>query len=186
VTRFGPRTQAALARLEGDCRVTSTETSTGASSTQGGTAAGTGAEPVAQTRTASRGLVRDGAYWGTGRRKTAVARVRLVPGSGKVLINKRPLDVYFTEPQDRNDVLAPLSVTNTLNQYDVLVNVRGGGHTGQAGAIRLGVARALVAADERFESPLREHGFLTRDARIVERKKYGRRKARRSFQFSKR
>lgn len=125
-------------------------------------------------------------HWGTGRRKSAVARVRLLPGSGHFLINGREIEQYFTEPQDRLDVVAPLELTGVRKHWDVRVNVRGGGHTGQAGAIRLGVARALVKAYKQFEPTLREAGFLTRDAREVERKKPGRRKARRRFQFSKR
>jgi small subunit ribosomal protein S9 len=144
------------------------------------------APPTPQPRPASTAPSKGGGHWGTGRRKTSVARVRLASGSGKIVINKRDLEAYFTELQDRNDVLAPLEATKTLGNYDVHVNVHGGGHTGQAGAVRLGVARALVAVDERFEPTLRDRGYLTRDARVVERKKPGRRKARRSFQFSKR
>jgi len=127
-----------------------------------------------------------GEAWGTGRRKSAVARVRLVPGQGKILINKRPVDEYFHEPQERAAVREPLLATKTDSLFDVMVNVVGGGHTGQAGAVRLGVARALLKANSRHEPLLREHGYLTRDARVVERKKYGQRKARRRFQFSKR
>lgn len=127
-----------------------------------------------------------GVHWGTGRRKSAVARVRLVPGSGKVLINKREVHEYFTEIKDRMAVTAPLELTGAQGMWDVLVNVKGGGFSGQAGAVRLGVARALVSANEAYEPTLRDAGYLTRDARRVERKKYGRRKARRSFQFSKR
>jgi small subunit ribosomal protein S9 len=127
-----------------------------------------------------------GVFWGTGRRKSAVARVRMMPGEGKILINKRPVDEYFHEPQERLAVREPLLATNTETVFDVLVKVAGGGHGGQAGAVRLGVARALVKADTRYEPPLRDHGYLTRDARVVERKKYGQRKARRRFQFSKR
>ena len=125
-------------------------------------------------------------FWGTGRRKSAVARVRLLPGSGKIEVNGRELTRYFTEPQEHLTVREPLLVVGAERQYDVFVNVRGGGHSGQAGAIRLGIARALVLADPKFEETLREHRMLTRDARVVERKKYGKRKARRSFQFSKR
>ncbi|MBU0639298.1 MAG: 30S ribosomal protein S9 [Planctomycetes bacterium] len=125
-------------------------------------------------------------FWGLGRRKSAVARVRLLPGDGEVLINKRSVDSYFTEVADRDAVTAPLVATETLNHWNVMVNVHGGGHTGQAGAVLLGMARALVKADPRHEPTLRDTGYLTRDARRVERKKPGRRKARRSFQFSKR
>ncbi len=127
-----------------------------------------------------------GVFWGTGRRKSAVARVRLIPGEGKVLINKRTVEGYFNEPQERLAVRESLMATNTEGSFDVFVNVRGGGHTGQADAIRLGIARALVKANSRYEAALREKGYLTRDARVVERKKYGQRKARRRFQFSKR
>jgi len=127
-----------------------------------------------------------GLFWGTGRRKASVARVRLIPGEGKILINKREADKYFTQPQERIAVRESLAVANAEGQFNVFVNVRGGGHTGQAGAIRLGVARALIKADQRYEPLLRAKGYLTRDARVVERKKYGRRKARRRFQFSKR
>jgi small subunit ribosomal protein S9 len=128
-----------------------------------------------------------GAYlWGTGRRKSSVARVRLAPGDGKFQINGRNVEKYFTEPLDRNDVLAPLVSTGAAGKWNIVVRVHGGGHTGQAGAIKLGVARALVQANPEFEPTLRDNGYLTRDAREVERKKYGRRKARRRFQFSKR
>jgi small subunit ribosomal protein S9 len=127
-----------------------------------------------------------GVFVGTGRRKSAVARVRLTPGEGKILINDRALDQYFHEPQEQGAVRAPFEVTNTMGRFDVTVRCNGGGHSGQAGACLLGIARALMLADKRYEAPLRSKGFLTRDSRIVERKKYGRRKARRRFQFSKR
>jgi len=130
--------------------------------------------------------MKGGFYWGTGRRKTAVARVRIRPGSGKFLINDREVDNYFTEERDRKDVRAPLVATGTLGKFDVMVNVKGGGLSGQAGAIVLGVARALREADETLEHILREGGYLTRDSRMVERKKYGQAGARRRFQFSKR
>ncbi len=129
---------------------------------------------------------RAGVHLGTGRRKSAVARVRLMPGSGKLIINNRDLEAYFTEPQDRSDTAAPLELTGVRRHWDVRVNVHGGGHTGQAGAIRLGLARALLKAYTQFEPTLREAGYLTRDSRRVERKKPGQRKARRRFQFSKR
>lgn len=127
-----------------------------------------------------------GVHWGTGRRKSAVARVRILPGSGKFLINRREIETHFPQLRDRMDVAAPLELTGVRKHWDVIVNVRGGGLTGQAGAILLGLARALIKAYQQFELPLRNAGFLTRDAREVERKKYGRRKARRRFQFSKR
>lgn len=125
-------------------------------------------------------------YLGTGRRKTSVARVRLVRGSGQITINKRDLDSYFPVERTRGKVLAPLKATHTLGKFDVLVSVAGGGSTGQADAVMLGVARALRTAVEESEVLLRQGGFLTRDSREVERKKYGRRKARRGFQWSKR
>ena len=127
-----------------------------------------------------------GQHWGTGRRKSSVARVRLIPGDGQIRINKREIEHYFTEIKDREAVAAPLKATGRLKQWDIFVNVNGGGSTGQAGAIRMGLARALVVADQSCEATLRDAGFMTRDARRVERKKPGRRKARRSFQFSKR
>lgn len=124
--------------------------------------------------------------WGTGRRKTSVARCRITAGTGKITVNGREVDRYFTEPADRMAVYAPLKATNALNLWDAVVNVHGGGHAGQAGAIRLGLARALLRHSEKYEPVLRSAGFLTRDARKVERKKYGRAGARRRFQFSKR
>ena len=123
---------------------------------------------------------------GTGRRKSSVARVRVRPGDGKILINKRELNDFFSNEQDRNAVTAPLAATGKTSEVDVLVRVHGGGTTGQSGAIRLGIARALVTFDEELFPVLRDGGFLTRDARMVERKKYGLRGARRGTQFSKR
>ena len=125
-------------------------------------------------------------FWGTGRRNTAVARVRLRAGSGALEINGRPLERYFSEDKDRLDIVAPLKATETFGKVDVFVNVHGGGLSGQAGAIMLGVARALKAANAEYETVLRNGGYLTRDSRMVERKKPGRAGARRSFQFSKR
>jgi small subunit ribosomal protein S9 len=124
--------------------------------------------------------------WGTGRRKSAVARVRVAPGSGKIEINGRTLNDYFTFEQDRKAIFGPLEVTNTGGKMDVLVNTSGGGHTGQSGAIVMGLGRALVRLDKAMEPALRTAGFLTRDSRMKERKKYGQRGARRRFQFSKR
>jgi len=124
--------------------------------------------------------------WGTGRRKSAVARVRLMPGNGKILINKREVNNYFTEEKDRQSVLSPLIATDTLTAYDVGVNLKGGGTTGQADAVKLGIARALRKVDPSLEQTLREGKFLTRDPRMVERKKYGQKGARKRFQFSKR
>ncbi|MDD4077843.1 MAG: 30S ribosomal protein S9 [Bacilli bacterium] len=125
-------------------------------------------------------------YFGTGRRKSSVARVRLVPGSGKITINKRDFVDYVPSPATRLDVLQPLNITNTVSSYDVFVNVYGGGLSGQAGAIRHGIARALVEVNADFRSVLKKAGFLTRDPRAKERKKYGLKGARRAPQYSKR
>ena len=125
-------------------------------------------------------------FWGTGRRKKAVARVRLVAGKGAIIVNKRELDTYFGLDTLKNIVRQPLELTDTLGKYDVLVNVQGGGFTGQAGAIRHGIARALTKADESLKPALKKAGFLTRDPRMKERKKYGLKAARRAPQFSKR
>lgn len=124
-------------------------------------------------------------YRGTGRRKEAVARVRLVPGTGKLLVNNRDGLSYFGRQQLVDNACAPLRVTETLGRFDILANCDGGGVTGQAGALRLGIARALLEAGE-YRADLKRAGFLTRDARAVERKKYGLKKARKRPQFSKR
>jgi small subunit ribosomal protein S9 len=124
--------------------------------------------------------------WGTGRRKAAVARVRIRPGEGKFLINDRALEEYFPREGDRLLISAPLTAANGAGKWDIFVNVQGGGLTGQTGAVVLGLARALVKAEPTSEQSLRDQGLLTRDARKVERKKYGRSGARRGFQFSKR
>ncbi|MFB0524554.1 MAG: 30S ribosomal protein S9 [Phycisphaerae bacterium] len=129
---------------------------------------------------------KSGYWWGTGRRKSAVARVRIKPGNGKLLINKRQLNDYFKREQDRQAIVAPLQAVESEKSFDVFVNVRGGGITGQSGATRLGVARALKNYDENFAQPLRDGGHLTRDPRMVERKKPGQPGARKRFQFSKR
>ncbi len=121
-----------------------------------------------------------------GRRKTATARVYLRPGTGKVVINKRPMEGYFALAWRRKTLLDPFKVTETSDQFDVLVNVKGGGLTGQAEAIRLGISRALLLFNEDYRKVLRAAGYLTRDSRMVERKKYGQPKARKRFQFSKR
>ena len=123
---------------------------------------------------------------GTGRRKTAVARVFLRSGSGAITVNGKTAEDYFANPSLLYVVRQPLDVTDSLDKYDILITTRGGGPTGQAGACRHGIARALVEVDEANRRPLRANGFLTRDPRMVERKKYGRRGARRRFQFSKR
>src|SRR5215216_5412993 len=124
--------------------------------------------------------------WGVGRRKSAVARVRIAPGSGKIEINGRTLNEYFTNERDRKSIFGPLEVTNTGGKMDVLVNADGGGPTGQTGAIVMGLGRALAKYDNSLEVALRGAGYLTRDSRMKERKKYGQRGARRRFQFSKR
>lgn len=121
-----------------------------------------------------------------GRRKTSVARVYLRPGTGKVAINHRELGSYFPLAWRQKSVTTPFEVTNTVGSFDLVINVRGGGLTGQAEAIRMGIARALLDNDETRRAALREAGFLTRDPRMVERKKYGQPKARKRFQFSKR
>jgi small subunit ribosomal protein S9 len=123
---------------------------------------------------------------GTGRRKTSVARVRVRPGSGQILINERPLESYFPGEQDRQNVLAPLVATGRREALDVIVRVHGGGVTGQSGAVKLGIARALKLLDAETEPVLRQEHLLTRDGRMKERKKYGLRGARRGTQFSKR
>ncbi len=123
---------------------------------------------------------------GTGRRKSSVARVRLVPGNGNVTINKKDLSEYLSYETLRNEVKRPLDITDTLSKYDVIATVAGGGFTGQAGALRHGIARALLKSDEELRGTLKRAGFLTRDSRMKERKKYGLKKARRAPQFSKR
>ena len=125
-------------------------------------------------------------YYGTGRRKTSVARVYLVPGTGKITINKRDIDEYLGLEVLKLTVRQPLVATETLDKFDVLVNVVGGGVSGQAGAIRHGISRALLQVDEEYRSVLKKAGFLTRDPRMKERKKYGLKAARRAPQFSKR
>jgi small subunit ribosomal protein S9 len=121
-----------------------------------------------------------------GRRKTSVARVILKPGTGTITINKRPLEQYFPVDTQRSDVMSPFTVTETAGKYDVSANVNGGGLTGQAGAVRLGISRALVEMHSDLKPKLRVNDLMTRDPRMVERKKYGQRKARKRFQFSKR
>ena len=125
-------------------------------------------------------------YYGTGRRKKSIARVYLVPGKGDVTINKRSMDEYFGLETLKVIVRQPLTATETADKFDVIVNVRGGGYTGQAGAIRHGIARALVKVNEEYKSVLKSEGLLTRDPRVKERKKYGQKRARKRFQFSKR
>jgi len=123
---------------------------------------------------------------GTGRRKKSVARVRMVPGEGKVIINGKPMDQYFGLESLKLIVRQPLTATATLDRFDVIARVEGGGYSGQAGAIRHGIARALLQADSEYRPVLKKNGYLTRDPRMKERKKYGLKKARRAPQFSKR
>ncbi len=125
-------------------------------------------------------------FYGTGRRKKSIARVRVLPGSGEITINGRSIDEYFGLETMKLIVNQPFEVTGTVGKYDIICTVKGGGFSGQAGAIRHGVARALLQADETFRIPLKRAGFLTRDPRMKERKKYGLKKARRAPQFSKR
>jgi len=121
-----------------------------------------------------------------GRRKTSVARVRLIEGTGKVVVNGRTFEDYFPIELHRKDILRPFAATENIGKYDVFANVEGGGVSGQVGAVRLGIARSLVAKDEEYRSALRKDGLLTRDPRMVERKKYGFKKARKRFQWTKR
>ena len=124
--------------------------------------------------------------WGVGRRKSAVARVRIAPGNGKIEVNGRTLNDYFTAERDRKSIFGPLEVTNVAGKMDIFVNTDGGGPAGQTGAIVMGLGRALAKYDKGLEVALRGAGYLTRDSRMKERKKYGQRGARRRFQFSKR
>ena len=125
-------------------------------------------------------------FWGTGRRKTATARVRITKGAGKILVNARPIEDYFPIALTRKIIVQPLTLTETLGKFNVQANINGGGSTGQAGALRHGIARALVKFNEEFRSILRKGGLLTRDPRMRERKKYGLKRARKRPQFSKR
>ena len=125
-------------------------------------------------------------YYATGKRKNAIARIWLKPGTGACIINDRPLDVYFGRPTSRMVIMQPFEITQTLGRFDLVANVHGGGLSGQAGAIKHGISRALLEVDPSFRSTLKSAGFLTRDSRAKERKKYGKRGARASFQFSKR
>lgn len=125
-------------------------------------------------------------FWGTGRRKAATARVRICRGEGKFIINKRSFEDYFPIPLTRKIIVQPLTATETIGRFDVYANIRGGGSTGQSGALRHGIARALVKFNEEFRPTLKKSGYLTRDPRMKERKKYGLKAARRKPQFSKR
>ena len=147
-----------------------------------------GAAPEAQPAAPTYEPVRDefGRSYATGRRKESAARVWVKPGSGVVMINGRPIDQYFARPVLQMLLHQPFQVTERLGQFDVMATVKGGGLSGQAGAVRHGISRALSLYEPELRPALKKVGFLTRDSRKVERKKYGRRKARRSFQFSKR
>lgn len=147
----------------------------------GETAAAAEAAPVAEPQIDDLGR-----SYGTGRRKDAVARVWMSRGKGVVTVNGKPLIEYFARPVLQMMLMQPFAIADRLNQYDIKCTVKGGGLSGQAGAVRHGLSRALVAYEPELRSILKKNGFLTRDARVVERKKYGHRKARRSFQFSKR
>ncbi|MHC4173272.1 MAG: 30S ribosomal protein S9 [Planctomycetota bacterium] len=143
-------------------------------------------DPQPSAKPDKRGPDKSGYWWATGRRKSSVARVRIKPGGGKMLINKREFEDYFTREQDRKAVMSPLKAVDAEKSFDIFINVKGGGTTGQAGASLLGIARALKKYDENYMQVLRDSGHLTRDPRMVERKKPGQRGARRRFQFSKR
>ena len=125
-------------------------------------------------------------FYATGKRKTSVARVWLKPGTGNIVVNKRALDEYFGRPTSKMVVRQPLELTENVGKFDIFINVSGGGPSGQAGAIKHGITKALLEADPELRATLKKAGFITRDSRIKERKKYGKRAARRSFQFSKR
>ena len=131
-------------------------------------------------------MAKSARFYGTGRRKKSIARVYLMPGKGEITINKRPIDEYFGLETLKVIVRQPMAATDTVDKYDVLVNVHGGGYTGQAGAIRHGISRALLQVDADYRPVLKKAGFLTRDPRMKERKKYGLKKARKAPQFSKR
>jgi small subunit ribosomal protein S9 len=148
----------------------------------------TGETPATQKQSVTAPPLPEGSkfIWGTGRRKRAVARVRIRPGSGQIVINDRPANEYFTEEKDRRAIVCPLEVVNMMASWDIWARVDGGGFTGQAGAVTMGLARALSRIMPQSESALRDRGLLTRDSRMKERKKYGQKGARKRFQFSKR
>ena len=145
-----------------------------------------GTEPTQDAPVREKKTDAQGRAYATGKRKDAVARVWIKPGSGKVTVNERDVEVYFARPVLRMIIQQPLEVAGRKDQYDIVVSVAGGGLSGQAGAVRHGLSRALTHFEPELRTPLKREGFLTRDSRVVERKKYGRKKARRSFQFSKR
>jgi small subunit ribosomal protein S9 len=131
-------------------------------------------------------MANENIYYATGKRKTAIARTWMTPGKGEITINNRPVDDYIKVSSAKTDMLQPLVLTNTIDTYDIRIKVVGGGITGQAGAIRHGITKALIQADPELRQPLKKAGFVRRDARIKERKKYGQKGARARFQFSKR
>lgn len=139
-----------------------------------------------KTAPSKKGEPKHGWWWGLGRRKSSVARVRIKPGEGKLVVNTKEMEKYFPRVQDREAVVSPLKATNCEKRFDIFINVKGGGTTGQSGASKLGIARALKNYDENMLVALREGGYLTRDPRMVERKKPGMAGARKRFQFSKR
>jgi len=145
-----------------------------------------GSAPAAEAPKHVQKLDKQGRAYATGKRKDAVARVWIKPGSGKIVVNERTLETYFARPVLRMIMQQPLLVANRVGQYDIVVDVAGGGRSGQAGAVRHGLSKALTYYEPDLRPALKKVGFLTRDSRVVERKKYGRKKARRSFQFSKR
>ncbi len=151
-----------------------------------GSTGGEGAAATTAPRVSGTAAMKNGYIWGTGRRKTSVARVRIKPGEGKFIVNNKDVNAFFNSTRDRYDVMAPLKATKTFGKYDIFVNVKGGGTTGQAGAVMLGIARALLKVNLEFTPTLRDGRFLTRDPREVERKKPGQPGARKRFQFSKR
>ena len=148
--------------------------------------AGSAAAPTVATPVYVQKLDKLGRAYATGKRKNAIARVWIKPGSGKIVVNERALEVYFARPVLRMILRRPLDVANRATQYDLMVKVHGGGLSGQAGAVRHGISKALTYYEPGLRPVLKPHGFLTRDSRVVERKKYGKAKARKSFQFSKR
>jgi len=131
-------------------------------------------------------MMAENKFYATGKRKTSVARVWMKPGSGNIVVNQKPIDDYFGRETSKMVVRQPLELTGNVGKFDIFINVCGGGPSGQAGAIKHGITKALMEADEDLRGALKKAGFVTRDSRIKERKKYGKRAARRSFQFSKR
>ena len=148
--------------------------------------AGSTASPRTEAPVHVQKLDKYGRAYATGKRKDAIARVWIKPGTGKIVVNDRPFEVYFARPVLRMILQQPLGITSRVGQYDLMVTVVGGGLSGQAGAVRHGLSKALTYFEPELRGVLKKEGFLTRDSRVVERKKYGKKKARRSFQFSKR